>query len=249
MMQMLSDSHCHLDWFRSPHEVVERAEKAGVQKMLSCSTNRDSCKKNIGISEKFPAVKCALGIHPADLLKMGPAEAEKAFEFIEGNLGKAAAVGEVGLDFKYAAMPAQREMQEDYFRRFISLALENSKPISVHGRYAEPRCLEILRSEGAEKVHLHWFTNSEKNAKEAVSRGHFISCGPVILGDAHSAEVVKSIPLENLLLETDAPVPFSGAESEPSWIPRVCAKVAELKGIPAADVAKATGNNFSAFYG
>ncbi len=245
---MLADSHCHLDWFKNPAKKVSNASDKGVSRMLSNATGAKSLRKNLALSEKFSAVHCALGLHPGNALSMSENETESSFAFVEKNIAHAAAVGEIGLDFKYAASKGQKNLQENVFRRFISLAADKNKPVVVHARYAESRCLDILEEMGAVKVHMHWFTNSKKTAARAVSLGFYISCGPIIFFDAASAEVVKLIPLENLLLETDAPVAFEGKESEPSWIPRVCGKVAELKGVSFAEVEAATGKNFSLLF-
>lgn len=241
---MLADSHCHLDLFKRPGPVVSRALKAGVERILSGSTSHVSIALNLGLSRRFPCVSCCIGIHPSNVLSMKESEIEKAFADAGENVGLCAAIGEVGLDFKHAASQEQRALQERVFKRFVSIAIEAGKPVTVHARYAESGCLDILEEMGAKKVHMHWFTNSKKTSARAVSLGYFISCGPIIFSDVPSAEVVKSIPLENLLLETDAPVPFGGKRSEPSWIPGVCAKVAELKGISTERVSEATGKNF-----
>ncbi len=245
---MLADSHCHLDWFKNPVAAVLRARGKGVRMVLSNSTGLASMQKNLFLSAKSPGVLCALGIHPKDLLSMQENEIEGAIAFAGENIGRASAVGEVGMDFKYAKKDSERALQERVFREFVSIAIKHGKPVVVHARYAETRCLDVLEELNAKKVHMHWFTNSSANAARAVSLGYFISCGPVIFSDSASAEVVKSIPLESLMLETDAPVSFGGKESGPSWIPLVCDKVAELKGVSSEEVSEATGRNFSALF-
>ncbi len=246
---MLADSHCHLDWFENPVQIVENSRKAGVQRILSNSTSFESIGKNLSLSKEFSEVLACIGIHPANVFGMGEDELERSFSLVEKNIAKACAVGEVGLDFKYASTPEKRVLQERVFRKFISIALAHEKPVVVHARYAETRCLDILEEMGADKVHMHWFTNSKKTSARAVSLGYFISCGPIIFSDNASAGVVKAIPLENLLLETDAPVKFSGETSEPSWIPEVCKKASALKGVRADELALATGKNFSSLFG
>jgi len=246
---LLADSHCHLDSFKAPLKAIENARKAGVARILTASTGPESMQKCLSLAKKFPQVLCALGLHPSNILSMQQNEIERAIAFAEKNISNAAAIGEVGLDFKHAKTPAQRALQESVLREFIRLAMKNSLPVCVHARYAETRCLDILEEESARKVHMHWFTNSKKTASRAVLLGYFISCGPIIIHDSASAEVVKSIPLENLLLETDAPVPFGGRNSEPSWIADVCKKVAQIKGVSQEEVAKATGNNFTSLFG
>ncbi|MBI4210091.1 MAG: TatD family hydrolase [Candidatus Diapherotrites archaeon] len=251
---LLADSHCHIDMLPSPREAVERALKNGVTHVLTNATGSGSIARSLGLSRMLgegkdaAAVKCAIGIHPGNVLKMAAPELESAFLEVEHGLPQAAAVGEVGLDFKYAKTQEQRALQESVFGKFVSMAQNAGKPVVVHARYSETRCLDILEEMGAERVQMHWFTNSRKTAARAVSLGYYISCGPIILSDVQSAEVVKGIPLESLLLETDAPVQFLGEVSEPSWIPLVCKKVAELKGVGFDEVARATSRNFSRLF-
>ncbi len=246
---MLCDSHCHLDSFDDAAKTVSAAQDAGVGKILTNATSLRSIKSSLVLAKKHPAVKCALGIHPVDLLAMPKADAESAFAIVEGNISAASAIGEVGMDFKRAQTPAQRGLQEGIFRRFISLAIRHDRAIVVHARWAEPQCLSILEEMGACRVHMHWFTNSAKNAARAVKLGYRISCGPIIFSDSPSAEIVKGIPLDSLMLETDAPVEFAGARSEPSWIPRVCEAVSQLKGVPEKEVAFATAKSFFSLFG
>lgn len=245
---MLADSHCHLDLFKNPLEKVENARKNGVERILSNATNLKNIQSNLDLASQFPEVDCGIGIHPVDLLSMNQSEIEKGISLVRENIGTAICVGEVGMDFKYAK-ENQKESMEKVFREFISIAMENNKPIIVHARYAETQCLNILEEMQVKKVHLHWFTNSKKTAKRARELGYFISCGPIIFSDESSSEIVKETPLKNLMLETDAPVAFKGEQSEPAWIPKVCEKVAELKEISVEEVSKTTGNNYTVLFG
>jgi TatD DNase family protein len=246
---LLADSHCHLDWFKNPEEEVEKAELAGVKAILSNSTGLKSIEANLRLAKEFEMVKCAVGIHPVDLLQMPASDLSLLPDFVEKSVGGAVAIGEVGMDFKRAVSFEQRSLQESFFRKFVELAVKKNLPVVVHARYCETECLAILEELGAKKVHMHWFTNSKKASARAVSLGYKISCGPIILSDNKSADVVKEIPVESLMLETDAPVEFGGHKSGPSWIPRVCLKVAELKNISPEEVSRVTGRNFADFYG
>ncbi len=246
---MFADSHMHLHSFEDAANVVRRAQDAGVEKMLTNSTSSQNIGVDLALSKKFPQVLCALGLHPVDILSMEKGAIEDAFSLAGQNISSAAAIGEIGMDFKRGQTPVQRSLQEEVFRRFISLALKHDKPVVVHARWAEPQCLSILEEMNCQRVHMHWFTNSEKNVARAVKLGYKISCGPIIFSDPASAQIVKGIPLESLLLETDAPVDFGGGRSEPSWIPKVCSAVAALKGVAEKEVSSATGRNFSSLYG
>jgi TatD DNase family protein len=244
---LLADSHCHLDWFKNPEKVVQKASSEGICRILSNATSLKSIPDNLFLAKKFDSVECAIGIHPVDLISMSRKDAESAFSLVEENVNDAVALGEIGLDYKYANN-SQKMVQESFFRRFVELALERRKAIVVHARYAETKCLDILEELGAKKVLMHWFTNSKKTSQRAVQLGYKISCGPIILSDFPSFEITREIPLESLLLETDAPVSFGGLRSEPFWVKRVCAKVAEAKGLSFEEVSLATGKNFSSLF-
>ncbi len=246
---LLADSHCHLDSFKDVPKKVLAAEKVGVERMVTNSTEPGNMAKNLELSKNFKSVECALGTHPSNALGLSKGELSNGFSFVEEHVSEAIGIGEIGMDFKHAKTIAERNLQGKVFRGFIKLAIENDKPVSVHARYAETQCLDILEEMRAEKVHMHWFTNSKKTTKRAVQLGYVISCGPIIFSDPVSAGIVKGIPLENLLLETDCPVPFAGKISEPSWIPGVAEKIAELHGETAKTVAIATGKNYKRVFG
>ena len=248
VLLLLADSHCHLDSFKNPEEIMEKATNLGVSHVLTNATNPANLAPNLLLSQSIKGVKCALGVHPVDLLRLSNEEIEASFDWIESNISRAAAIGEIGLDFKHANAE-QRVLQETVFRCFIELALDNNLGVCIHARYAETKCLDILKELNAKKVQMHWFTNSKKTSQRAVELGFKISCGPIILHDDDSALVVKDIPLGNWMLETDAPVPFKGKESDPSWIPSVCKKVAELKQVSAEKVAYITTRNFTGLFG
>ncbi len=240
---MFADAHCHLDSFESPGEVIERARSAGISLIVSNSVDLETMEKNLALASRFPEVEAALGVHPSNALSMGREEIERALSFLKANANKIAAVGETGLDFKHASSAAEKEIQRGLFLRHISLASEYGKPVIVHSRMARRECIEILREQSAEKVLLHWFLCGEKTLSEVIGRKWFYSIGPSVLENAAVQKFAAAVPLEFLVLETDAPVRFSGRTSEPAWIPRVAKKIAELKGVPPEEVASITTEN------
>ncbi len=238
--------------------LLARAEAAGLSAVVSCATNPASVEVHRKLIGRFPLLQVALGLHPEELISLDRAQAQACLRSIEEHLPGVTAVGEVGLDFKYGAAEAQRALQAEFFSQFIALAKKHDKPLNVHSRRAERQTLEQLISEGATRVLMHWFTGSSKLCKLATQQGYFISCGPSLLTNELTQGVVKGIPLENLLLETDAPVPYTlpGAApaegpqpSEPSWIPRVAAKVAEVKGCSLTEVETQTWKNAKTLWG
>ena len=248
MFVLLVDSHCHVDWFKNPEKIVKNALNKGVNVLLSNATSIESISKTLALAKQFSQIKPVIGVHPVDLLKFSDDELDSAFELVEKNISKAIAVGEVGLDYKYAKTQEQKDKQERVFRRFIALAIKYNKPIVVHARYAESKAIDILEEMKCTKVLMHWFTNSKKTSSRALKLGFFVSCGPIILSDTQSAEIASFFPLTQVLLETDSPVEFVGKKSEPSWIPFVCAKFAELKGVSQEEVEQITEKNYKKLF-
>ncbi|MBI4053341.1 MAG: TatD family hydrolase [Candidatus Diapherotrites archaeon] len=225
---MFVDAHCHLDWFNEPEAAVREAGATRVKKIVSCSTNLLSIQKHILLAQEFSEIEICLGIHPADLLSMPPAEIEKARALVSQNIGNAAGIGEVGLDFMRAKSGTEKKLQAEAFGFFAALAKKASKPVVVHSRNSDSECLSMLEGLGCRKVLLHWCTNSAETVKRASALGYFMSAGPAIISGKKASSVAKEIPPELLLLETDAPVAFSGKQSSPAWIPLVAEKIAEL---------------------
>lgn len=240
---MFVDTHCHLDQLADAKKAMETAIAVGVQKVIAVSVDMPSMEKNLQLSKKLKGVCLGLGVHPCDLLQMDKAQVDGTKKFMEQHLKDAICIGEVGLDYKWAKTVEQRKLQDETFRHYIKLAKSADLPLNVHSRWAEEQVLKVLQEENAEKVLMHWFTNKPEAIAKAVSYGYYISAGPTLLINPHAQEVVKGIPLENLCLETDSPVPFNGKPAAPDWIPKVAEKLAELKGVPVKEVEGQTSEN------
>jgi len=248
---MFIDAHCHLDRLQDSdlRTVLRAAAEARVEKAVSCSTNVLSIGMHLDIARDFEAVSVCLGIHPVDALSMPSAELESGKRLVEENVSAASGIGEVGLDFLHAKTMEQKKLQIETFAFFVRLAEKNRKPVAVHSRNSDNECLELLEKEKCKKVLLHWCTNSAETVQTASSRGHFMSAGPAIISGKGAAAIAKRIPLELLLLETDAPVRFSGRQSSPSWIPLVAQKIAELHNVSVSRVEDATTANAKRLFG
>ncbi|MFH1239587.1 MAG: TatD family hydrolase [Candidatus Diapherotrites archaeon] len=245
---MLIDSHCHLDWFEDKKQVVEDAKHHGVTNMVSCATSLKSIKEHLLLPEMFPEVKICLGLHPSDILRMSAADIEEGKEIVRKNLDKAVAIGEIGLDYKHAVSDEQKKLQKNIFLDFIEMSRAEKKPLVVHSRFCGKEVLQTLTQHANTPVLMHWFTNSIEEVKEAVDLGYFISVGPAVIQSIAVQEIVKEIPLSNLMLESDAPVSFQGKESTSRWIEWVAEKIAEIKGIPFKNVAETTTENAKKFF-
>jgi len=233
---MFIDVHCHLDSVGNAGEKIALAKRENVSLVVSNSVDLKSMEKNLSLAGEFPEVKAALGVHPSNSLSMSNEELEKSFSFVEENIKNAVAVGETGLDFKHADSAEKKDAQTRLFKRHISLALKSKKPIIVHSRMARRECVDLLAETGAEKVLLHWFLCGEKMLKEVTGKGWLYSIGPSVLENPATQKFASIASLENMVLETDCPVPFAGVPSEPAWIPRLAQKIGELKGISPHEV-------------
>ncbi|MEE9615298.1 MAG: TatD family hydrolase [Thermodesulfobacteriota bacterium] len=256
------DTHAHLDdprFDEDREEVISRAFEAGVESMVTvgCWQGGEAAgelEKVVAIAEANPSVYAALGIHPHDAKLVTD---ETPFDLIRklSKNEKVVAVGETGLDFHYTNSPP--ETQRDVFIRHIRLARELALPLIVHSREAEDETLDILRKEGAEEAGgvIHCFSGSQEMARRAMEMGFYLAFGGAVTFPKAEAlrEVVKAVPTERMLLETDcpylAPVPRRGKRNEPAFVVETAKRLAELKGLSLADVARITTLNASELFG
>lgn len=245
---MLVDSHCHLD-YAAPEdrpEIVARARRAGVRTLLTIGTKISEFPGVRAIAESDPDIWCSVGIHPHE----AASESDEAV----GQLAalarhpKVVGIGETGLDFFYDHSP--RERQEKVFRDHCAAARETGLPLIVHTRDADPETAAILAQEGMPSGVIHCFSTGRQLAEKALDLGFFISLSGIVTfknaGDLRA--IARDVPLDRLLIETDAPylapVPLRGKRNEPAFIVHTAALVAELKGIPVEQLARAAHENF-----
>ena len=249
---MLVDSHCHLDFPEFAPEldaVVERARDAGVKACVTIGTTLAKFDGVLKIAETFDNVWCSVGIHPheaqVELLESPAPLIERAQH------PKVVGIGETGLDFYYNHSP--REPQIANFRTHIAAARALELPVIVHTRNADAETVEILREEmgqGAFTGLIHCFTGTQMLADAALELGFCISVSGIATfkkSDALRA-VIKTVPLDRLLVETDAPylapMPYRGKRNEPAFVVNTARMLAELKGVSAETLAHATSDNF-----
>ena len=246
---MLVDSHCHLDvadFAAERDAVINRARAAGVGTMVTICTRLDEFPSVRAIAEAYDDVWCSVGAHPheaADHAEIGANElaALAAHPRVVG-------IGESGLDFHYDHSP--RDVQERVFRTHISASRASGLPLIVHAREADAEIAGILREEGASSGVLHCFSSGRALAEAALELGFYISIsGIVTFRNAEDLRaIVRDVPLDRLLVETDAPylapVPYRGRRNEPAYVAVTAAAVAALKGVEPADLAAVTTDNF-----
>jgi TatD DNase family protein len=253
---MLVDSHCHLDYPPMAEDLsgtLARARNAGVGTLLTIGTKLRDFARVRAIAEANDNVFCSVGIHPHEA-ENEQADTAKLVELARH--AKVVGIGETGLDYYYDKSP--REKQRENFRAHIRAAEETVLPLIVHTRDADEDTAAMLGEAargGRLRGVLHCFTSSQQLADAALGFGFYISISGIVTFKNAEAlrQVVKSIPLERLLVETDspylAPVPVRGKPCEPAYVAHTAAKVAELKGVSVAELARVTTANFFALFG
>nr|WP_319485094.1 TatD family hydrolase [uncultured Cohaesibacter sp.] len=249
---MLVDSHCHLDFPDFQEElddVVRRAELAGVGHMVTICTRINKFDEIKAIAERYDNVFCSVGTHPHNADEELNYSAEDIARLAEHP--KCVAIGEVGLDYFYDNAP--REAQAEGFRRHIKAARMTGLPLSIHTRDAEDDTIAILREgmeEGAFPALLHCYSSNRELAMRSLEMGLYVSLSG-ILTFKRSQEIrdtIKDVPLDRLLVETDAPylapMPYRGKRNEPSYVVNTAQVLAEVKGVSLEEISKITTDNF-----
>lgn len=249
------DSHCHLDnpkLKKTVGEIIRESEENGVIAFVNSGYDLPSSLKGVEISEKYSAVYTTVGIHPHDAQGVPKDYLLKLEELVQKP--KVVALGEMGLDYYYQFSP--KEVQKEIFCQQLELAFSLKKPFVIHQRDAMGDMLEILKRfpNPQYKGVFHCYSGSVEIAKELIKMGYMLSiAGPVTFKNAKkTVEVVKEIPLEYLLVETDCPYltpePFRGKVNYPYYVKFVIEKIAEIKGISFDKVAYNTTKNSINFF-
>ncbi len=244
----LIDTHCHLEMLQIPaQQVLDDAQDMNVNRCITIGTNPESLTQVCNLTQKLPNVYGTLGIHPHHAQEYCE-EIENQIKLLAKQSSKVIAVGEIGLDYHY--MHSDQESQKEAFQNQIKLANELKLPVVLHSRDAEDDTLEILQRHVALKKGVaHSFTGSLEMAMQLVEMGWFIGVnGIVTFKNAKSVqEMVSQIPLEHLLLETDAPylapVPYRGKPNAPAYLPHIAEFVANLHDISLDTLANQTTAN------
>lgn len=250
---MLVDAHTHLEargFDGDRAEVVARAVKAGVAAIVTVGTSVRDCRKAIALTRQFAEVYACIGIHPHDSKGIDNGTYGAMREMAREE--KVVAYGEIGLDFFHNHSP--REVQIRRFGEQLELAAELDLPIVIHDRDAHKETLGLLKDWGKGGV-FHCFSGDYRMAKTCLDMGFYISVpGTVTFEKADMIrDVVARVPLERLLVETDAPwltpQPFRGKRNEPAYVLHTARKVGEIKGVSLAEVGRVTSNNVQAIFG
>lgn len=248
---MLVDSHCHLNYpeFADLPAVLARAEAVGVRLMQTISTKRSEFAEVVAIAEAYDPVYASIGIHPHEAEHHADMTVEELVKWAQHP--KVIGIGETGLDYYYEHSP--REMQQRLFRIHIEASRQTGLPLIVHSRDADEDTVAILKEEYAKGTFpglIHCFSTTKYLSDNAMEIGFMISISGILTFKKSEAlrEIVQTIPLSSLLVETDAPylapMPYRGKPNEPAYTQLTARALADLKGVDEAEIAHATTGNF-----
>lgn len=250
---ILFDSHCHLPdrgYSYNLKEVINRARDAGVKYLLTAGLNRADSKNSLKICHEYELIYCSVGVHPHDADKFSESDLTEFKNLSKDN--KVRAIGETGLDFYRNYSKA--ENQERAFRAQIDLAKELNLPMVIHIRDAYPQAMKILKEKGYFKGVLHCYSGDEAFAQEAIRLDFYISIsGSVTYNNNKLISVIKRLPLDRLMIETDAPylapVPNRGKRNESAFMRYTLQAICHILNKDFASLAQITTDNAKRCFG
>jgi TatD DNase family protein len=246
----LFDTHSHLNSEKFAGELdtlLASARGNGVRQIVIPGYDYESNLRSLEIASREEGVYCAVGYHPCDLNDLTDEHYQKLYEWAK--LDEVVAIGEIGLDYYWDTV--KPELQDQMFRKQIAIAKETGLPIVIHDRDAHGDLLKILKEEDAAKVGgiMHCFSGSWEMAQECMKMNFYISFGgPVTFKNGkRPQEVASKVPLDRLLIETDAPYltpePYRGKRNEPAYVKHVAEKIASLREMAFEEIAAKTAEN------
>lgn len=256
MPPFMIETHAHLtmrDYANDLEAVVERARAAGIGRIITIGLkdthNEETFGDAIKLAGRFDDMFTTVAIHPHDAKIACEEDYEEAYRLASDKSNKILAVGEIGLDYHYDLSP--RDVQREVFARFIKVARRVGLPIIVHSREAFSDTYEVMAACGAGSQGgiVHCYSYGVEEARKFADMGFYFGIGgTVTYPKAQTArDVVKAVGLERIVLETDAPylspIPYRGKRNEPSYIPTIAAKIAEVLGVSVEEVGDATTRN------
>ena len=246
---MLIDTHAHLDFERfddDREQVIDDASERGIKKIINIGADMESSRNSVQLAKEYSNIYAAVGMHPHDAEDFN----QSCFaEFKElAQTKKVVAIGEIGLDYHYDNSPRQR--QQEVFKEQLKLAKELALPVVIHSRDAKEDSLRILKEHAADLTGvMHCYGYDLPTAEEAFELDFYLSFGGLITFNSTSSmrKLVKKLPLERIILETDAPYltpePHRGERNESKYVKEVAEKMAEIKDISFSKVAEITTKN------
>ena len=249
---MIFESHAHFDDSRfdvDRKEILGNIGKNGLDVVINVGASMQMNERTMEIAHEFPRVYAAIGMHPSELAS----RRDDTMEWLQAQATdeKVVAIGEIGLDYYWVKEPDLRLEQKEWFRKQLALARQMNLPVIIHSRDAAKDTLELMKEENAQEIPgvIHCYSYSIENALDYIQMGYYIGIGGVVtFNNAKTLkEVVKQIPLERILVETDcpymAPEPFRGNRNSSLYLPYIIEKIAQIKQVSPQEVEKVTREN------
>ncbi|AEH24619.1 YchF/TatD family DNA exonuclease [Pyrococcus yayanosii] len=246
------DAHAHLEFLKGNlGELVEecRRELRAIVDSITEYRKTHVWKSWTLLEPYFGFVFPTLGYHPNEARRGNWEKVRRVEAFIREHASRIYAVGEIGLDYFHARSERERENQRTIFRHFLELALELNLPVVIHAREAEEETFELVQRYGV-RAYFHSYTGDHELAREIVENGHYIGISTGIAFIPQIREVVRTVEVERILIETDAPYmsPFKGVRNRPTFVKVAAKAVAELKGLETKEVERVTERNAIEFF-
>jgi TatD DNase family protein len=248
---MYLDVHCHLDFPALAgriDEVIANAQKAGLKSIVTSGIDPASNRRALAVAEKYPIVRASIGLYPIDALQRETATAtvvdiDAEITFIREHADSIVAIGEIGLDYKTGH---DKQSQRELFLRLLSLAHELDKPVIIHSRAAEADALDVLGTYDELTVILHCFCGNTDLIRRAMAQGYSFSIPTNVVRSSHFQTLVRTVPLNQLFCETDAPFlsPVPGTVNEPANVVESYRTIAKQRGMTIEEVANIIYNNW-----
>ena len=244
------DTHCHIDFEEFDHDredVINRAREV-LEAVVDSGTSYESNQTVLDISKKNPDfIYPSFGYHPVASHTKTPEDVKQAQNFLIKHLDEYVAIGEVGMDYYYVTDKSLREKQEEIFTSFVEIANEYKKTLLIHGRDCEKKVLNIIKEyDNIPYVIFHCYSGSLKTARKIMEYdNYYMSFSTMVCYSKQHQELVKNIPLEHILTETDSPYLALSREerNEPAFVMRGARKIAELKEVNLKEIDEITSNN------
>ncbi|MGL5124878.1 MAG: TatD family hydrolase [Fusobacteriaceae bacterium] len=249
----LVDTHCHLDnsQYDDDRENILKEIEENMEFVVNIGCDEKSSKKSLELAKKYKNIYATIGIHPTDIAKIFTNDDYETLKNMAKE-EKVVAIGEIGLDYHWMTQP--EDVQKNWLRKQMELAKELNKSVVIHTREAIADTVEILKEFPEVKGILHCYPGSYETAKE-IMENYYFGVGGVLTfkNSKKTVEFVKCIPLEKIVIETDAPYltpePYRGKRNHPEYVKFVVQKIAEIKGISYEEVLETTTNNAKKIYG
>ena len=253
----LIDTHAHIDgeaFDADRAAVVDRALENGVEAIINMGDTLESSARSVQLTEEFPAVYAGVGVHPEEAFPMTGADDDRLAAWAA--LPKVVAIGEIGLDYYWEKDSEKRELQKRIFIRQLDMARQLHLPVCIHDRDAHGDTLAILKTEGRGiRGVLHCYSGSMETARELLKLGWYLGIdGPLTFKNAAKLpEIVRALPADRILVETDCPymtpAPFRGKRNEPAFVKYIAQRAAEIRAESPEEFSIKTRQNARDLYG